>query len=56
MGDVEQRWAVNGIGIVIDTSAGHACNCVRTYDDGEAGLQMVKPQTTMQWSVASGLL
>ena len=44
-GDVAQRWGVNGIGIVIDTSAGHAYNCVLTYDDGGVGLQMIEPQT-----------
>ena len=42
-GDVAQRWSVNGI--VIDTSAGHAYNCVLTCDDGEIGLQMVESQT-----------
>ena len=30
-----QRWGVNGIGIVVDTSAGHAYNCVLTCDGGK---------------------
>lgn len=44
-GDAAQRWGVNGIGIVIDISAGHAYNCVLTYDDGKLDLQIVEPQT-----------
>lgn len=44
-GDATQRWGVNGIGIVIDTSASHAYNCLLTYDDGKLDLQMVEPQT-----------
>ena len=44
-GDVAQRWSVNDISIAINTSAGHAYNCVLTIDDGVVGLQMVEPQT-----------
>ena len=47
-GDVSQRWKVNGIGIVLDYSAGHAYNCVLVWEDGEVDLRMVEPQTD-QW-------
>ncbi len=45
-GDVSQRWVVNGIGVVLDVSAGNAYNCALGSEyDGKVDLWMVESQT-----------
>ena len=45
-GLVKARWAVNGIGLVVDTSGKHAFNAVLVAGDAAAGLTLafVEPQ------------
>lgn len=45
IGDVAQRWKINGIGLVMDFSAGHAYNAVLCDDEGRLYISVVEPQT-----------
>lgn len=39
------RYGVNGIGVVVDISAGHAYNAILCNDDGKLHVKWVEPQT-----------
>ena len=54
-GQVGLRLAVNGIGLVVDYSGGHAYNCILVREGNDLTLRIVEPQTDRMPAVGSCL-